>query len=169
MIPPRLNRGPAAPKIVKEGYLVKKGRRIIYRPWSVRYFILDENNFLFYYKGTVLKGRIQMKDVQIRYLLPHEANGRHFAFEIFDINDSFPRCGRLTLAATNIQEAQSWYETISMRLDVNRDSYHSINPEHHVRTLQTILNVTYHLLNLFLNRRETLVFIASMWWYRFFT
>lgn len=101
-------------KVVKKGLLNKKGRKKIFRPWAFRTVVIDNQDHLYYYDGSVLKGEILLKDVKVRHILPEKADGKRFAFEIFNIPmDSPLRCDSLILASASEADAADWVDTIT--------------------------------------------------------
>lgn len=101
-------------KIIKRGILNKKGRRKLFRPWTLRTIIIDDQDKLLYFKGSVLKGEVMLKDIHVRHLPPEKADGKKFAFEISNIpSDSPLRSDSLLLAAATEAEAADWVDIIS--------------------------------------------------------
>ncbi len=101
-------------KVVKKGLLNKKGRKKFFRPWAFRTVVIDNHYHLFYYDGSILKGDILLKDVKVRHLPPEKADGKRFAFEIFNIpSDSPLRSDSLVLASATEADAADWVDTIT--------------------------------------------------------
>eukprot|EP01031_Cornospumella_fuschlensis_P025163 gene25163-30389_t len=104
--------------IIKTAILSKKGRAKFIRPWALRKIVVDEENRLFYYDRNDLKGVVSLVGTGIRHLKPEQADGRNFAFEIFNINDGkgTSRKSNLILAAGSMLEANDWVDSIGALL-----------------------------------------------------
>lgn len=94
----------------KKGFLAKKGMGNFFRPWTIRQVVLDVNQVLSYYdEKNVLKGDIKLAGASVRTLSPPQADGREFAFEIFDIPETKRTQGQsLILAASYAAERTDW-------------------------------------------------------------
>eukprot|EP00981_Chlorochromonas_danica_P013044 scaffold5723_cov176-Ochromonas_danica.AAC.1 len=107
-------------EIVKRGFLSKKARAKFIRPWALRSVVLDDRFHLFYYDRDQLKGVINLIGTGIRHVPPEQADNRHFAFEITNINDikttKHHKASSLLLSAGSQQEADDWVETIHLIL-----------------------------------------------------
>jgi hypothetical protein len=99
--------------IVKKGFLTKKGRKRIFRPWVLRTIILDDRNILSYYDGRTLKGTVLLEGTTTTLIPPDKADGKHYAFEITNIsNKKALQTSNLILAASSEHEADEWVEAI---------------------------------------------------------
>ena len=102
-----------------EGYLAKKGRGksvSFIRPWSTRYFVLDEAaSELRYYekdsKSLTLKGALCLRGVQVFEGRSHSQGqgDRKFCFELHTREDS----GVLVLGAQDQATKDSWLRAFS--------------------------------------------------------
>jgi hypothetical protein len=100
--------------IVKKGFLTKKGRKRIFRPWVLRTIVLDDRRVLSYYDGRTLKGTVLLEGTTTTLIPPEKADGKHYAFEITDIsNKKALQTSNLILAASCEHEADEWVEAIS--------------------------------------------------------
>ena len=95
----------------KRGYLLKKGMGKLYKPWSLRHFILEVNQVLTYFADEEMKGMLTLDGASVRELSPDRADGKQYAFEIYNLNIaklSKFKSPNILLAASSKKERDDW-------------------------------------------------------------
>jgi hypothetical protein len=100
---------------LKFGILLKKGMGTVYRPWSRRYFALGVDFTLKYYdEDNKLKGTLKLRGASVKPIPKESADGRDFAFEIFNLDPSNDKGSSLIVAAESQKDMVDWISHIKM-------------------------------------------------------
>lgn len=91
----------------------------IWRPWHTRRFVLSDDLKLSYYDDkNSLKGTLTLTAAKVRKIPPESAEGRDFAFEVYNLAGDNKKKNSLIVKAVDAAEVESWITNLETAINL---------------------------------------------------